>query len=236
MFSSPLIDVSTPSASPALRRDDETALMVAFQRDRTESSFEALYRAVAPGLLAWIESLHLQRRIGADPLDTLQDTFVNVHRYAGSFRPERPGGFRAWVRTIASNAVLRARRRPRTAGILFSELGDARPEPADEASNPSSCAGGAEEVVRMESAYALLLLQYAAAYQKLGDRDREALRLVEVEGRPYSEVGALLRVGRSNTKMIVFRARKRLRAAMTAAFECGRAASAPRPAARRLSA
>ena len=199
--------------------------MLAFQRDRSERSFDELYRATAPGLLSWIEQLHAQRRLAADPLDTLQDTFVNVHRYAGTFQSERAGGFRAWARTIASNALRRARRRPQTAGVLFSELGDNVPEPADAAAGPFRAARFAEDSARVDAGYTLLLLQYAAAFETLGPRDREALHMVEVEGKTYAEVGSALGVGRSNTKMIVFRARKRLRAAIGVAFATGLGAS-----------
>lgn len=194
--------------------------MLAFRDERTDAAFDRLYRAAAPGLLAWIEQLHAQRRQAVDPLDTLQDTFVNVHRYASTFRPERSGGFRAWARTIASNALRRARRRPQTAGVLFSELTDGVPEVADASAGPLRSARHAEDTQRVDAAYALLLVQYAAAFETLGPRDREALRLVEVEGLSYAEVGARLNVGRSNTKMIVFRARKRLRAAIGEVFEC----------------
>ena len=225
---SPLLAVpliASPPSTPT--RDEETALMLAFQLDRSDRSFDALYRATAPGLLSWIEQLHVQRRLGSDPLDTLQDTFVNVHRYAGTFQPERAGGFRAWARTIACNALRRARRRPQTAGVLFSELSDGVPEPVDAAAGPFRAARFAEDSARVDSGYALLLLQYAAAFETLGPRDREALRMVEVDGRTYAEVGAALGVGRSNTKMIVFRARKRLRASIGAAFAIGRDGSAP---------
>lgn len=202
-------------------RDQETRLMAAFQRTRTAAAFEALYRATSPGLLGVIEHLHVQQRVAADPLDTLQDTFVNVYRYAGSFRADASGGFRAWARTIAANAIRRARRRPRGVGVLFSEVDEALPDPSDRSAGPVRLTADAESTLDLRAAYAILLLQYAAAYETLKERDRRALELVEVEGLSYAEVGERLRVGRSNTKMIVFRARQRLRNAMTAAFAAG---------------
>jgi RNA polymerase sigma-70 factor (ECF subfamily) len=200
-----------------LSREQETSLMTAFQESRTAEAFEALYRATAPGLLHWIESLYAQGRHVGDPLDAVQDTFVNVYRYAASFRPSATGGFRAWVRTIASNALRRARRRPRSLGVLFSELDEtALPDPMDASSGPAAAAQSKEAIIDMRKAYALMLLQYAQAFESLKPRDQEALVMVEVEGLNYAEVGARLRVGPSNTKMIVFRARQRLRARMAA--------------------
>ncbi|QDV06306.1 ECF RNA polymerase sigma factor SigE [Planctomycetes bacterium Poly30] len=214
--------VLTATHAPAstysvLSRDDETSLMVAFQARRSTETFEALYRATAPGLLHWIEQLHLQGRLKGDPMDALQDTFVNVYRYAGSFRESAAGGFRAWARTIASNALRRARRRPRSLGVLFSELDEAvLPDPEDRAAGPARMAESRENTLDLRKAYALMLLQYAQAYRTLKPRDQEALAMVEVEGLNYAQVGERLGVGRSNTKMIVFRARQRLRSRIAA--------------------
>ncbi len=214
------------SSQIQLSREQETSLMRAFQESRTAEAFEALYRATAPALLHWIESLYAQGRHVGDPMDAVQDTFVNVYRYAGSFRPSAAGGFRAWVRTIASNALRRARRRPRSLGVLFSELEDTvLPDPMDASSGPSAAAQSKEAIVDLRKAYGLMLLQYAQAYESLKPRDQEALTMVEVEGLNYAQVGARLKVGPSNTKMIVFRARQRLRARIAAFSQAAEGAS-----------
>lgn len=192
-------------------RSEETELMVAFQSQRSTASFEALYQAAAPAMLAWIERTLTAKRLPADPMDLLQDTFVNVYRYAASFRPEATGGFRAWGRTIASNALRRAKRRPAVLGANFSEMGETFDAAADRRSSPLAAAADLEATHHLARAYGMMLLHYAAAFDTLKERDREALRLVEVEGVSYAEVGRRLGVGRSNTKMIVFRARQRLR-------------------------
>lgn len=57
----------------------------------------------------------------------------------------------------------------------------------------------------------ILLLHYAAAWEKLSTRDRAALEMIEVQGLSYAEAGRRLKVGRSNMKMIMFRSRKRIR-------------------------
>ncbi len=191
--------------------------MADFQESQSAEAFEALYRATAPGLLQWIEQLFAQGRLAGDPMDALQDTFVNIYRYAGSFRTGAAGGFRAWARTIASNALRRARRRPRALGVLFSELDEVvLPDPVDRRPGPATAAEGRETANQLRKAYALMLLQYAQAYETLKARDREALAMVEIDGLNYAQVGAKLGVGRSNTKMIVFRARQRLRARIAA--------------------
>ncbi|MEL6712361.1 MAG: sigma-70 family RNA polymerase sigma factor, partial [Planctomycetota bacterium] len=154
------------------------------------------------------------RRPGADPHDLLQDTFVNIYRYAGSFKPDAPGGFGAWSRTIAANVVRRSGVRPQSAGTLFADCDGAERFVADAAGTPARAAEDREETGQLHAAYLVLLQHYAHAFGALKERDRRALELVEVEGLDYAEVGRRLGTRRSNTKMILFRARKRLLAAM----------------------
>jgi DNA-directed RNA polymerase specialized sigma24 family protein len=82
----------------------------------------------------------------------------------------------------------------------------------DTRSGPDRIADLDEQRHAMERAWTLLLLHYAEAYSKLSERDQRALELVEVDGLSYEKAGTLLRVRRSNMKMIMFRSRKRIRA------------------------
>ena len=76
----------------------------------------------------------------------------------------------------------------------------------------------AEEQRALRDAWWIFVSHYLAAFEQLGDRDRRALELVELEERTYKECCALLGVGMSNMKMIMFRARKRIRARMLASM------------------
>lgn len=192
--------------------------MVEFQTRRDHPAFEALYRVAAPGLLFWIQRLHTQRRDGGDPRETLQDTFLNIYRYAGSFKPAAPGGFRAWARTIAGNTLRRKKSGNARRAALLGDLGDGAPEPADLRLEPSAAVSLGELSSTARSGLALVLLQYATCLQQLSKRDQQALQMVEVEGRCYAEVGEALGTERSNTKMVVFRARKRLQALVNASL------------------
>ena len=55
-----------------------------------------------------------------------------------------------------------------------------------------------------------------------------ALELIEVQGLSYAEASTRMRVGLSNMKMILFRARQRIRAAISSTLRAGSAASAVR--------
>jgi RNA polymerase sigma factor (sigma-70 family) len=190
----------------------ETALMAQFQTQRSEAAFTALYERSRAGVLDWLRWRIRQHGVRLDPQALLQDTYVNVFRYAGSFRAGERGGFRAWVRTIAANVVRRA----------LSKLGrpwvstdsDSAPELLDPRQGPLACASAGEETRELAAAWSLFLAHYVRAFATLRARDRRALELVEVEGQSYAEAAAQLGVSGSNMKMIMLRARQRLVAAL----------------------
>jgi RNA polymerase sigma factor (sigma-70 family) len=190
--------------------DGETALMARFRDRRGAEEFQALYEFTRGDLLTWICALVRGRRLTQDPLDLLQDTFVNIYRYAGGFRDERGSSFRVWSRKIATNVVRRAATRGRE--WKLQDFPEGLAEPADGRAGPGEVLARSEEARSLVRAWMLLLGHYACAVEKLRDRDRRALELVEVEGYSYAAAAAELKVGPSNMKMIVFRARKRIRA------------------------
>jgi len=195
----------------------ETALMALFRDFRTELEFEALHEYAAAIVLQMIvRGLRGQGR-RFDPLELRQDVFVNVYRYAGSFRDEHPRSFRGWVGAIARNVIRRQLSIKSCASI--HDLPEGVSEPADSRFGPSTCASIEEERNSIARAWGIFLLHYLAAWEELSPRDREALHLIEVEGISYSEACKRLSVGMSNMKMIMFRARKRIRARIGLAME-----------------
>jgi RNA polymerase sigma factor (sigma-70 family) len=199
-----------------------TQLMARYRDTRDAQAFERLYELTRESVLSWIKSLLGRELLHLDPSELLQDTFVNVYRYPGSFREEHAGSFRVWVRTIAGNVLRRAASQRARSGP--QELGEAV-ELEDQHLGPVQSAGDEEETERLRRAWMLFLCLYAEAWKELSQRDRRTLHLVEVEGLSYQEAGEALAVGRSNMKMIVFRSRKRIARRMRDAL---RPAHAPR--------
>jgi len=218
-----------PRARPgetARARDDrlDTELMALFRDSGRSDVFEALHRHARGRLLQWIRWLIQQRRARLDPGDLLQDTFVNVYRYAAGFRDEHRGSFRSWVRTIAANLLRRAVSiAPR---FSVQALPEGLQEPPDPARGPALRLAESEESELLGRAWSIFLQHYARAYEKLSPRDREALRCVELEGLSYADTGALLGVGPSNMKMIMLRSRRRLLAHMRSAMMLAQAQQA----------
>ena len=203
-----LIDAQADEGESANNDRLDTALMALFRDTRSAESFEALYAHSGGSVFEWLRRLLAQNRCGLDPLELLQDTFVNVYQYSSRFRDERPQSFRVWVRTIAANALRRARSQmPRGADLLFPE--QVR-EPEARHAEPTRRLDEEEERRRLALTWILFLEHYLQAYAGLAARDQRALAMVEIECLSYAEAGERLAVGPSNMKMIMFRARQRL--------------------------
>lgn len=195
--------MSSPSAiisGPEL----ETQLMARFRDHAEPRVFDALYRLAAPSFLSWARS-----RGVAEPEELLQDTFVNIYRYAKSFRDEAGMSFRNWSHGIAVNllrrAALRRARKP------VQPLDEQLCEPSDPKRGPDEQLVRQQEAEELRAAWLIVLALYREAAAGLSQRDREALHAVEVRGLGYAQAARELGVGLSNLKMILFRARKRIR-------------------------
>jgi RNA polymerase sigma factor (sigma-70 family) len=216
VLASPPSTSLSPPAHPHADAD-LTHRMARFRDSRRGADFEDLYRVARAEVLAWVVQCVGRQRVALDPFDLVQDTFVNIYRYAEGFRSDDDASFRRWARTIAGNVVRRAAR-ARLGSFLPASLGALGSDPCDPHPGPGHRLEQRESVRDVERAYGLVLLHYAAAFAALAPRDQRALQLVEVEGRSYREVADLLGAGLSNTKMIVFRARQRLRVRLERAF------------------
>ncbi len=189
----------------------DTALMALFRDTRSNAVFDALYERSRDALQSWVMYLLVGQGQLCDPIEIVQDTYVNIYRYARSFKEGGGHTFRAWARTIAGTLVRRARTlRARSSPLRLLDC----MEPEDLRDGPLDVAEFSERREELGRAWILILMAYIAAHEKLAPRDREALRLVEVEGLDYGEAAALLGVTRKNMKMIMFRSRKRIRSHM----------------------
>jgi RNA polymerase sigma-70 factor (ECF subfamily) len=196
-----------------------TELMSAFRDTREEAFYSELYRLTGPSVLRWIRTVLARRSLGRhpgapDPEEVLQETFINVFRYGSCFRTDRGAGFRAWVRAIGANACRRAiaRRAKQHELPLMDGVQDYR----DPGEGPAEAVERECTEIELQGARCIFLAHYARAWSALRPRDREALRLVEVEQRSYQQAAELLGVGESNIKMVIFRARQRLHRHMKA--------------------
>ncbi|HEX6885712.1 MAG TPA: sigma-70 family RNA polymerase sigma factor [Planctomycetota bacterium] len=151
-------------------------------------AIEALWRESSARLRAWFE-----RECGdaAEAEDLLQETFLRVHERIDTLQDA--ASLRAWVGTIARNVLIDHRRRagPR-----------ATPESAEEPPTAPEPDDGLDAVVA----------GWLEAYlSELDPADAEALRLVDLGGRPQRELAERQGLSLSGAKSRVQRARARLR-------------------------
>lgn len=174
-----------------MRSDAE---LVAAARDGDSAAFGELYerhrRAVATAARDWID----------DPSqrdDVVQETFVRAAQKLD--RLVDPDRFRAWVLQIGRNAAIdELRRRQRFNPVSLDAIVDL----PDDADLPELAAEVAELAGRIE-----------AGLVSLSQRDATAIALAAHLGLGPAEIAAALGVTPNNAKVILHRARQRLRTA-----------------------
>ncbi|MBN1886193.1 MAG: sigma-70 family RNA polymerase sigma factor [Candidatus Krumholzibacteriota bacterium] len=135
-----------------------------------------------------------------DAEDLTQQTFVNLYRAAGRYRPT--AAFRTWLFRIARNlAVSYSRRRP--AGDSLDLLAEGGFEPPAAGVDPAADASHAE----LRGAYARALLQ-------LPEEQRTAVELRIGRGLSYREIAEAMGKSLPAVEALVYRARERLAAAL----------------------
>ncbi len=212
---------TSPGKRPSQARNDqepdslwilETSLMNFFRDTGDARAFDLLYRLSAGHLEAWIAKRSMAFSGRPDSQEILQDAFVNIYRYGHSFQGQGPSGFRRWARTIAANAMNRSGR-PRA--LPLAEWCAGHLEISEPGADPAERAAGREEHQIMANAYRLLLQFVPLALANLSPRDRYVLQAIHVHGASYREVEAELDLRTGGLKMIVHRARMRLRAQLS---------------------
>jgi RNA polymerase sigma-70 factor (ECF subfamily) len=149
-----------------------------------EAAFSAFYGGHARALWAYVYRVTSN---AADADDIVQEAFLRLLRAGPETTDEEPR--RRFLYRVASNLVVdRWRRSQRDlriehAGAMPALTG---PTPAD-----------GEDVAR--------------TFAELTSRDRALLWLAYVEGESHAEIAASLSVGRRSVKVLLFRARRRLR-------------------------
>ncbi len=144
-----------------------------------------------------------------DADDVMQVTYLEAFLRIGDFQPTGPDAFRSWLRRIAENNLrdaikgLERQKRPhkRVEGLPGAESYTALvDQPAGTTTTPSRRAAAHELQEIVEAALKDLPRDYA-----------EVLRLYELEGRPGREVAAAMGRSSGAVKMLLARARERLR-------------------------
>jgi RNA polymerase sigma-70 factor (ECF subfamily) len=177
--------------------DDVTLLRRVAAKD--ERALQALFDRHGAALLRFATALANDR---ATAEDALQEAYVSLWQHADSWRGESSP--RAWLYTVARNAVFRQRRRKaddRASHVSLDELG------ADAGwGDPTAQRSVLERIEREEPV--------RRALARLDDDERALLWLVDVDGLTVEEAAASFSVTLAAAKSRLHRARLRFVAAL----------------------
>lgn len=181
------------SAAEAVNADDATLVVAA--RDGEQAAFEELYRrhegAVRRALSDNVHDLERRREL-------VQECFYRAYSRLHLLRdPER---FRPWVLQIARNAAIDDLR-ARTQATL---------EPLEDDQFAEPHQSGPESTAELQ----VLAAAVQAGMARLSARDAAAISMVVHLGFGPAEVAAALDISYGNAKVVLHRARQRLRDAL----------------------
>ena len=203
----------------AVRDAISTRLMECFRTARGKLAFGLLYELNSQHLLVQVAGRLRRYGSKADPRDVLQEVFFNVYRYPHRFNAEREDAFRVWSAMIVRNTVLKHLRSIGRGGRLEVAIEDLSEQPEMVHASPLSGAIEAESREECARVYMTYLHLYLRFYAMLSERERSALRMVEVEERSYRQAAEELGIKLENLKMVIFRARRKIHRAMRRVFD-----------------
>jgi RNA polymerase sigma-70 factor (ECF subfamily) len=165
---------------------------IARAQDGDRAAQEELVRRHAPLVFRVVSRFFRQRE---DVEDLAQDVFLKVFRELGQVRPDE--NFPGWLRTVAVHTCYDALRRIRRRQTAMETYGP--PSMGEPVTMPAEPEG---------------LGRARIAVDALDPKFRTPFLLKEVEGMSVAEIAASMGITETNVKVRLFRARKRLEAAL----------------------
>ncbi len=207
-------DTDPAARAPILDEDDRRTVAALLAGD--ERAFEALVRRYHSSLLR-VAMSYVRPRSAAE--EVVQETWLGVLRGLPTF--EGRSSLRTWIfRILVNQARTRGVRERRT--VPFSALGDGDPAVDPErflpdgrwATPPAAIAGVPEAALLGADARAHIL----AAIDELPPSQRDVITLRDVEGFTAADVREALGLTEGNERVLLHRARARVRARLEPYF------------------
>lgn len=208
-----------------------TSLMDCYKNSGDSAVFALLFEL---NRASFLHAIHCSlRRVHnhIDEQDVLQEVFLNIYRYPHRFLADKAEAFRGWGHRIARNTLLKFLKNQSRLSRM-REIDEEVMQPEDlRVRRPDRAASEAESAGVVNHAYCLYLQLYLLHFGRLSPKERLALTMVEVDGVPYRDAAAALRVRLENLKMVIFRGRRKIFRGMEQSLGelAGVAAMAPSP-------
>jgi RNA polymerase sigma-70 factor, ECF subfamily len=193
--------------APQVRRDLSDEELISLSKEGDETAFGEFVRRHTATVHRW-----MARAVGLQEADDMtQEVFLKAYRGLPRFREEAPP--RAWLASIADNAVknrYRARGRFRR---IFTSAGDspAVPDPAERARNPEENARAGESRRFVAEALKLMPAEF-----------RMPVVLRDLEEWSYEEIAASLDLPVGTVKSRISRGRGQLKALLRPLMDSGK--------------
>ena len=207
----------TVAAMASAADDDQDLRLLERARSGDEEAFAALVRRHSPSLLR-VAQMYVPSRAVAE--DVVQETWLGVVR--GLERFEGRSTFRTWLfRILVNRAKTRGARERRT--VPFAALAGAEADGDEPAVDPTRFATEGlwgtpprrwdeDPEAALDGAEALRVAR--EAIEKLPEMQRRVITLRDLEGFPSDEVRNVLGITETNQRVLLHRARARVRQAL----------------------
>ena len=148
----------------------------------------------------------------ADAEDVTGDVFLSLFSKRYTYDPKAK--FSTWLYTIARNSCIdRIRKRKNFVSIWFTQKEDGRVDQWD--------IEDAQDLSREELGKKEMAAQVRLAISKLPLEQKEAIVLREYHSLSYEQIAVILNCSLEKTKILIFRARERLREELSAFLKEG---------------
>ena len=196
------------STSPTLE-DRCDVLMDSFRETGCHEAFDHLYRMNRERFEKTLRAMMRPNSARFEIDDVLSEVFLAIYKYPHRFRPQGPRAFRNWSFGIIKNTLHHFRR-----GRLpeFRDHEQIAESLGDESSNPVKLLDDLEQSRALRKTYVLVIMLYDHFFQtRLNEREQQVLWAVEVDGSDYETLAVRFGVRVGNLKMILCRARRKVR-------------------------
>ena len=187
-----------------------TCLMDTFKDTGDSAAFALLFELNSASFLHAIQCNLRRSYHRVDAQDVLQEVWLNIYRYPGRFQADRADAFRGWGHRIARNTLIKALK-GHARRSCFTSMDEEHTQPEDQQTlRPDRAAGFAERATTVNHAFMLYLQLYLQHFERLSDKERRALSMVEIDGKSYRDTAAALGIRLENLKMVIFRGRRKI--------------------------
>ncbi|MHC5064698.1 MAG: RNA polymerase sigma factor [Planctomycetota bacterium] len=209
-----------------------TILMDCYKRSGDSQVFGLLYELNQTSFTQAISYRLRRSSTSVDSRDVLQEVFLNIYRYPHRFNAEKADSFRNWGHRIVRNTLLKNLKGETKRSRLTTLEEDLGQRPDSRLRTPARIAEESENAVVADRAYLLYLNLYLVHFNKLSEKERRALTMVEVDGESYKAAAKALGIRLENLKMVIFRGRRKILRSMSRSLTrlemLGATASTPR--------